>query len=260
MSSAISLHMSSRVIRGCFKIRHATSMRTCGFSSRVCLPSSLRPSSSSIPIFQPSSQLSPSPRQFRASLFSTSAQEGTEVGAEGGAVVLADDFETDEVGWSSTATREVSHGKRENVRCSPRKMSEICRMVRGLSVEEALIQLQFSQKRNAKYLAFTINSAATAGVNNFFMDRDRLVIDYANSTKGANRKFMRFRAKGRGEINKVYYCHIRVGVKEQPYEADEVRIGRYGRTIAGIKRTKKLIAEERAKRNEKAEFLKEFAE
>lgn len=92
-----------------------------------------------------------------------------------------------------------------------------------MSVKEALIQLQFSQKRKAVFLARVIRSAATAGASTFYMDRDRLIVNFATATKGTYLKRVNLRAKGQADMRFVYFCHLRVGVSEQPYEENEKR-------------------------------------
>jgi large subunit ribosomal protein L22 len=157
--------------------------------------------------------------------------------------------------FMNTAIREVSWGKRKNIRYSPQKMNELCRLVRGLSVEEAVIQLGFSVKDNHARGALTacIKTAAAAGVNNFYMDKSRLVISHASSSKAKYGKKLRTHAKGQHSIMNVYYCHLNVGISEQPYEADEKRIGKWGRNISTIENTLKLIQSRKERKIAKSE-------
>lgn len=99
-------------------------------------------------------------------------------------VVIEDRTGTDgtEEGWKSQAIRGVSVGRHRNMDTSPRKLGEICRMIRGLSVEEALRQLAICNWQKGRLVAKCIRTAAKNAVHNFNMDHDRLIVATATGT------------------------------------------------------------------------------
>lgn len=88
------------------------------------------------------------------------------------------------------AIRWTAVGRLRNFRAAPEKMKDICRPIRGLSVDEALLQLRFSgSKKFAPALAKVVKNAAQNAEHNFFMDRKRLVI---GPTLGEKKEKWRF--------------------------------------------------------------------
>lgn len=78
--------------------------------------------------------------------------------------------------FRSKSARGVAPASRRNIPISPQKLNDICRMVRGVNVQEALIQLKLSQKKKAFYVAQVIATAASHGVNTHNMERTRLYV------------------------------------------------------------------------------------
>ncbi len=149
--------------------------------------------------------------------------------------------------WTSTAIRDESVAYHKNMRISPRKLNDICRLVRGLSCEEAMIQMHLSDKPKAVFVEKAIKNAVTNGVNNFNMDASRLFVSEAIVGKGRYLKRLRRHAKGRIGTMFRYHAHLTIKVREQPYEEGEVRIGRRGRKIGVIAAEKELHNEVYAK-------------
>jgi len=139
----------------------------------------------------------------------------------------------------SKAIRDTATAKATNLRISPRKLNDICRLVRGLSCEEAMIQMRMNPKPKARWVENLIRAAVNNAVNNFNMEAERLYIAELVVGKGSYRKKLRYHSKGRFGLAAVYYSHMWITVKEQAYEEGELRIGRRGRKIATVRRTKK---------------------
>ena len=128
-------------------------------------------------------------------------------------------------------------------------MGEICRLVKGLSVREALIQLKFSDKRAAGKLAQCIHGAKTTAINNYNMDENRLIVKEAYATKAKYGKKLHYHGKGRASVQNIYFCHLNVAVTEQEYHKNETKIGRYGPKISSIEKTLAKIQEYRENNN-----------
>ena len=103
------------------------------------------------------------------------------------------------------------------LRGSPRKLNLVASMIRGMKVDEALLQLSFSKKRIALAVKKCLQSAIANAENNNGLDIDSLVVTSATVGKGLLMKRMRPRAKGRGmRINKFFSnLYITVTEKEE---------------------------------------------
>ena len=84
-----------------------------------------------------------------------------------------------------------------NVRSSVRKLNPILRGIVGKKVDEAMRDLEFSEKRITKDIRKTISSAVANAENNFQYDIDKLVVKEAYCGKKIIMKRFRPRAKGR---------------------------------------------------------------
>ncbi len=84
------------------------------------------------------------------------------------------------------------------VRVSPIKLNVVAGLIRGMKVEQALIQLAFSNKRIAGDVRKAVQSAVANAENNFNMNVDDLVIAEAWVGKSLVMKRMHTRARGRG--------------------------------------------------------------
>ena len=84
-----------------------------------------------------------------------------------------------------------------NIRSSVRKLNPILRGIVGKKVDEAIRDLEFSEKRITKDIRKTISSAVANAENNFQYDIDKLIIKEAYCGKKITMKRFRPRAKGR---------------------------------------------------------------
>ena len=84
-----------------------------------------------------------------------------------------------------------------NIRSSVRKLNPILRGIVGKKVDEAIRDLEFSEKRITKDIRKTISSAVANAENNFQYDIDKLIVKEAYCGKKIIMKRFRPRAKGR---------------------------------------------------------------
>jgi large subunit ribosomal protein L22 len=84
-----------------------------------------------------------------------------------------------------------------NIRISPRKVRLTADLVRGLSVENALSQLNFNAKLARFPLIKLINSAVANAVHNFELEKNNLVIKEIRVDGGATLKRWMPKAHGR---------------------------------------------------------------
>lgn len=83
------------------------------------------------------------------------------------------------------------------VRISPRKARLAAGLIRGLSVEEASNQLQFSQLRAGRLLKKTLDSAVANAESNNELKREDLVVVEVRVDAGPTLKRARPKSKGR---------------------------------------------------------------
>ena len=82
------------------------------------------------------------------------------------------------------------------LRTSARKLNLVAQSIRGLPVQRALNELEFSHKRIAKDVRKALYSAISNAENNHNLDIDALVV--AEAFVGKNLIMRRFAARGRG--------------------------------------------------------------
>ena len=74
------------------------------------------------------------------------------------------------------------------VRVSPRKAGQICDLVRGKNVDEALAILKFTPRGAAEIIAKVVKSAKANAENNHEMDADKLYVASIVANQGPTMK------------------------------------------------------------------------
>jgi large subunit ribosomal protein L22 len=100
------------------------------------------------------------------------------------------------------------------VRTSPQKLNLVASAIRGKKVEKALAELTFSQKRIAKEVKKTLESAIANAENNHGLDTVALIVAVAYVGKSLVMK--RFRPRARGRVGKILkpFSHLTIVVRE----------------------------------------------
>jgi len=101
-----------------------------------------------------------------------------------------------------------------NLRVSPRKLNLVAQSIRGLKVQRALNELEFSHKRIAKDVRKALYSAISNAENNHNLDIDSLVV--AEAFVGKNLVMKRFAARARGRASRIEkpFSEITIVVRE----------------------------------------------
>ncbi len=101
----------------------------------------------------------------------------------------------------------------KNLKVSPQKLNLVAGMIRGKKVEQALADLEFSQKRISIDVRKCLMSAIANAENNHGLDVNDLVVSEA--WVGKNLVMKRFHARGRGRSGKILkpFSQITVIVK-----------------------------------------------
>ncbi|GKU91124.1 hypothetical protein SLEP1_g5041 [Rubroshorea leprosula] len=132
----------------------------------------------------------------------------------------------------SGKTEEKAVSKPSNVQAvlkgikqSPKKVNLVAALVRGMRVEDALLQLQVTIKRAAKTVYQVIHSARANATHNHGLNPDRLLVAEAFVGKGFFKKRTWPHAKGVAGIRVRPECRLTVVVREITPE-EEAKIAR----------------------------------
>ncbi|MGE3865874.1 MAG: 50S ribosomal protein L22 [Hyphomonadaceae bacterium] len=106
------------------------------------------------------------------------------------------------------------------LRVSPQKLNLVAQSIRGLAVEKALNELEFSRKRIAADVRKCLQSAIANAENNHNLDIDSLVVAQAHVGKNLVMKRSHARARGRGARVEKIFSQITIVVRAVE-EADE---------------------------------------
>jgi large subunit ribosomal protein L22 len=106
-----------------------------------------------------------------------------------------------------------------SLRVSPQKLNLVAQLIRGKKVEKALADLTFSQKRIAKDVKKTLQSAIANAENNHGLDVDQLVV--AEAYVGKNLVMKRFHPRARGRMGRIEkpFSQLTVVVREVQEQA-----------------------------------------
>ena len=104
--------------------------------------------------------------------------------------------------------------KVRTLRTSARKLKLVAQSIRGLKVQRALNELEFSHKRIAKDVRKALYSAISNAENNHNLDIDSLVV--AEAFVGKNLVMKRFSARARGRASRIEkpFSEITIVVRE----------------------------------------------
>jgi large subunit ribosomal protein L22 len=100
------------------------------------------------------------------------------------------------------------------LRTSPRKLNLVAQSIRGLNVQRALNELEFSHKRIAADVRKALYSAISNAENNHNLDIDSLIV--AEAFVGKNLVMKRFASRARGRSSRIIkpFSEITIVVRE----------------------------------------------
>ncbi|CAL5356954.1 unnamed protein product [Camellia sinensis] len=113
----------------------------------------------------------------------------------------------------------------KDIKQSPKKVNLVAALVRGMRVEDALLQLQVTVKRAAKTVYQVIHSARANATHNHGLDSDRLLVAEAFVGKGYFKKRVSYHARGKCGIKVRPECRLTVVVREITAE-EEAKIAK----------------------------------
>ncbi|KAJ4897422.1 Ribosomal protein L22p/L17e family protein [Raphanus sativus] len=109
------------------------------------------------------------------------------------------------------------------IKQSPKKVNLVAALVRGMRVEDALMQLQVTVKRASHTVYRVIHAARANASHNHGLDPDRLIIAEAFVGKGLFKKRISIHGKGKSGVMIRPECRLTVVVRETtPEEEAEI--------------------------------------
>lgn len=138
------------------------------------------------------------------------------------------------------------------VRTGPRKLRRVANAIRGKSVREALVLLQFADVFAAEPIAKLVRSAVANAGNNHDMNTDELYITRITVDGGPGGRFTKRldpRAQGRAYFKRKRLSHVTVVVSEQPPQ--KKRKARPGASVNAARSTRRTSQAAATKRTAK---------
>lgn len=102
-----------------------------------------------------------------------------------------------------------------NVAISPQKLNDFTRILRGLHIEDALIQCQVHPKKSAQICEKVLLSARANAVNNHGLVASKLKVEEAWVGKGQYIKRVAMHGRGRAGVKHKYRSHLTIILKEE---------------------------------------------
>lgn len=116
---------------------------------------------------------------------------------------------------TATAPQQLVRAHARNLRISPRKLRLVTNMVKNMRVGDALVQLQFTNKKGAPMIAKLLQSAVANAEHNFSLNRDGLVIKSITCDMGPVLQRAFPRARGSAFVIRRKMSHVNVILEEK---------------------------------------------
>ncbi|XP_005005205.1 large ribosomal subunit protein uL22m [Cavia porcellus] len=111
---------------------------------------------------------------------------------------------------------EIYHCRRQ-IKYSKDKMWYLAKLIRGMSIDQALAQLEFSDKKGAQIIKEVLLQAQDMAVKYHNVEfRSNLYVAESHSGRGQCQKGIRYHGRGRFGIMEKVYCHYFVKLVEGP--------------------------------------------
>jgi|SRR6056297_1034559 large subunit ribosomal protein L22 len=101
------------------------------------------------------------------------------------------------------------------VRISPFKIRQVLPLIKGRSVDEAMLNLRYNPKKAARVVFKVLQSAVANAEHNFGLDTDKLSVVAATADQGPSMKRWRPVSMGRAHPYRHRTSHVTVIVAEK---------------------------------------------
>lgn len=115
----------------------------------------------------------------------------------------------------TTESGQLVKASARQLRIAPRKMRLVTNLIKGMSVNNAVIQLQHTNKKGADMVIKLLRSAVANAQNNFSLSPDKLFIKTITTDMGAVMTRYFPRARGSAFPIRRKMCHVNVVLEEK---------------------------------------------
>lgn len=124
---------------------------------------------------------------------------------------------------ATPAEKQLVKAHARSLHISPRKMRLVTNLVKNMRVNDAVTQLQFTNKKGAKMLQKLLQSAMANAEHNFSLNRDSLFIKEITTDMGTMLKRAFPRARGSAFTIRRKMSHVNVVLEERAVKAKKKR-------------------------------------
>uniref|UniRef100_A0A1X7TZE5 NACHT domain-containing protein n=1 Tax=Amphimedon queenslandica TaxID=400682 RepID=A0A1X7TZE5_AMPQE len=108
------------------------------------------------------------------------------------------------------------YGRCEQVKTSPQKLNLVAKVIRRMKVVDALVQLEYSDKKVATFIKDTIKETQRNAIQIHKANPDNLYVSASYVGKGTYLKRIRYHGKGQSGKMYKYYSHYFLKLREGP--------------------------------------------
>lgn len=129
-------------------------------------------------------------------------------------------FSTRTIAINSTQTNKPQDNTREfygslrQVKTSPQKLNLVAKLIRGMDIANALIQVEFCEKKAADFVKSTLLDTQRRAVKTYGAKPLNLYVAESFVGKGEYLRRIRYHGRGRHGIMHKYYAHYFLKLKE----------------------------------------------
>lgn len=135
----------------------------------------------------------------------------------------------------------IVRSRRHNIKGRVKKFNHYIWHLRGMSVDEALIQMRFCRSPKGWEFFALLKNAQSNAVNQFGLNPDHLVVHRLNVGRAKQPKVLKHRGRDRHQFIKLRHSHLFCRVKEDKAAAINSFRGLRGERIVDRTRPKNLI-------------------
>lgn len=124
----------------------------------------------------------------------------------------------------AVATKPLVKAFARNLRISPRKLRLVTNLVKNMNAGDALVQLQFTNKKGAPMVAKLLQSAIANAENNFSLNRDGLYIKSITCDMGQVLQRAFPRARGSAFVIRRKMAHVNLVLEEKEVKKKSAKV------------------------------------
>ncbi|KAL7692049.1 putative ribosomal protein L22/L17 [Plasmopara halstedii] len=128
------------------------------------------------------------------------------------------------------------------IRASPRKLTYLAQQIRGLSANDAILQMKFSPKRKAEHFRKTVQNAINLADIKYQIEPENLMVAECFVNKGTYLK--RLRIMGRGRSGVMHHPHTHITVVLREYDPSKKPLNRHLSKMQARQSAKKKLEQD----------------